>query len=82
MKLKDWMAFNQPFMACDFKIKLFRNKSVKQDDIMLETVVRWDDCEKVFGNYTITRLKIDTYPGTDLACFCLLLQDDDDKEEV
>lgn len=80
MKLKDWLAFNQPFMACDFKVKLLKNKSFKQDDIMLETVARWDVCEKIFGNYTITKLKIDTYPGTDFSCFCLVLWDD--KEEV
>lgn len=80
MKLKDWLAFNQPFMACDFKVKLFKNKSFKQDDIMLETVVKWDVCEKFFGDYTIAKLKIDVYLGTDSACFCLLLWDD--KEEV
>lgn len=80
MKLKDWMAFNQPFMACDFKVKLLRNGSWKREDILLETVVRWDVCNSFFGDYTIGRLRIDTYPGTDSSCFCLLLWDD--KEEA
>lgn len=80
MKLKDWMEFNKPFIYCDFEVKLFRNKSDKKDDMELRTVVSWDSCKKVFGDYTIKRVKIDTYPGTDISCFCLLLQDD--KEEV
>lgn len=80
MKLKDWMAFNQPFMACDFKVKLLKNGSWKQEDILLKTVVRWDVCNRLFGDYTIAKLGIDSYFNSDSACFCLLLWDD--KEEV
>lgn len=80
MKLKDRMAFNQPFMACDFKVKLLKNGSMKREDILLETVVRWDACKRFFGDYTIKMLKIDNYFNTDSTCFCLLLWDD--KEEV
>lgn len=80
MKLKDWLDFNKPFMDCDFKVKLLKNGSFKREDILLETVVKWDTCERFFGDYTITKLKIDSYINSDSACFCLLLWDD--KEEV
>lgn len=80
MKLKDWMAFNQPFMDCDFKVKLIKNGSFNRDDIIFETIARWDVCNKFFGDYTIAKLKIDRYFNSDSACFCLLLWDD--KEEV
>ena len=74
MRLKEWMDFNRPFMACDFRVKILEKPRWDTN------AVSWDICRRLFGDYEIARLSIDKYPKTDSACFKLLLWGSSDAE--
>lgn len=71
MKLKEWMEFNKPFMDCDFRVKLYEGKHNK-DRCIINSIVDWDICERIFGEYEIEHLAIGEYDSGN-ACFKLVL---------
>lgn len=74
MKLKEWLALNRPFMSCDFTVRLFGEK---HNDMILETTVSWNVCERVFGDYKFCHLSIGEYPKSNLPCFVLSIEEDE-----
>lgn len=65
MKLKDWYDFNfgNKQLTCnigDIYVKVFRKESYKNEDVILEALMKPNNMVEVFGDYKIFILGKDT----------------------
>lgn len=81
MLLKEWMAFNKPFINCDFQVAILKRKSLNKNDTLLEAIIDWDMCERFFGNLEIIRLAMGVRSDLETPCFRLILWEIDSQKE-
>lgn len=76
MKLKLWYEFNfhnQAFV-CNIGlicVKVFRDKSLKREDMIFEQLMYGDDMAYLFGDYELIMFKTEMTDGHSHLCVCI-----------